>query len=184
MSVTPVPPKPSLAGQSEVFAARAKGLNAANKARATNPHNALAGRNCSVGPGNSRARAQSEGTTIKGLITSLSNGFMSVVHGAKNLCKSATSYVFRPSQPEAPLQPKKAMAAVLGAAGQGVDAVTDFLSSTPATKDAYRSVRDALNPPKSTIKSLEREASDAITDIKGTGQSLIDDFGKFFKKLF
>ncbi|MBS7779609.1 hypothetical protein [Acidovorax sp. CCYZU-2555] len=184
MSVTPVPPKPPLAGQSEVFAAKAKGLNAADKATATNPHNALAGRNCSVGPGNSRAKAQSEGTTIKGLITSLSNGFTSVVHGAKNLCKSATSYVFRPSQPEAPLQPKKAMTAILGAAGQGVDTVTDFLNRTPAIKDAYRGVRDALNPPKSTMVALGREASDAITDIKSAEQGLMDDVGKFFKKLF
>lgn len=184
MSVTPVPPKPPLAGLSEAFAAKAKGLNAADKATATNPHNALAGRNCGVGPGDSRAKARSEATTAKGIFTLLSNGFMGVVHGAKSLLKSMTSYVFGPSQPEAPLQPKKAMAAVSGAVGQGVDTVNDFLDSTAATKDAHRGVRDALNPPKSTMEALGREASDAFTDIKGAGQELLDDAGKFFKKLF
>ena len=121
--MTPVPPKPSLADQSAVFAARPQELHAAHKAAAPNPHNALAGRDCSVGPGQSRARAQSEGTTVKSLITALSNGFMGLVHGPQSLLKSIASYAFRPSQPEAGLQPKKAMAAVSAAVDQGMDTV-------------------------------------------------------------
>lgn len=184
MSVTPLPPKPTLSGQSAVFAAKAQELNATNPAEPPNSNNALAGKHCRVGSGENRAKAQSEGTTVKGVITSLSNGFMGVVHGAKSLYKSFSSYAFAPSQPQAPLQPKKAMAAVSGAIGQGVDTVTDFLNSTPATKDSYRGVRDALLPPKSTLESMERQAKDAITDIQGAGQEVISEVGKFFKKLF
>lgn len=182
MSVTPVPPNPSLTGQSALFAAKAQELHAPQKAAATNPHNALAGRECSVGPGHGRTKAQSEATGVKSFIASLSNDFTRLMHGAGSIFKSISSHAFGPSQPEAALQPKKAMAAVSGA--QGMDAVTDFLNASPATRQAYRDVRDAVQRPHSGVEGLGREANDALTDIQGAGHKLLKDAESYFKKRF
>lgn len=184
MSGNNIPSKPSLHGQSAAFLDKARALNASTKTGSTNPNNALAGKRCSVGSGENRAKAQSEGTTVRGIFASLSNGLMSVVHGAKSLLKSISAHAFGPSQPEAPLQPKKAMAAVSSSIGQGVDTVADFLNSAAATKNTYRGLRDAVNPPKSPLDAVGREANDALTDVKGAGQKLMKDAENFFNKLF
>lgn len=184
MSGNTIPPKPSLHGQSAVFAAKARELNAASKPEGSNPGNALADKRCAVGSGSSREKAQSAGAATRSLFASLSNGFMGILHGAKSLAKSLTSYAFGPSTPQAALQPKKAMAAASNAVAQGAGAVSDFLNSTRATRDAYRGARDAVSPPQSTIDSLGRQASDALTDAKQAGKGLLNEAEQFFKKLF
>lgn len=178
------PHKPSLQRQSEIFAAKARELSAAGKTGAASPGNVLAERRCAVGSGENREKAQSAGATIKGLLASLSNSFMGVLHSARSLVKSLSSYTFGPSQPQAALEPKKAMAAASETLAQGVDTITDFLSSRQATKDVYRGARDALSPPGTRLDAAQRQASDAMTDVKSAGQKVIRDAEKFFNKLF
>lgn len=184
MSGHTIPPPPPLLGPRALFAAKAQKLNAASQPGGTNPRNALAGKCCSVGSGDNRATAQSAGSALQGLFASLSNGFMSVVHGAKSAYKSISSYVFGPSQPQGPLRPKEAMKKVSSVLGQGANTVTDSLNRNAATKEVYRSVRNGVNPRSSTLDALGRQANDALTDVKQAGKGLLDDAGQFLKKLF
>ncbi|QKV54031.1 hypothetical protein [Comamonas antarctica] len=171
----------SLMPSSQAFLEKAQSLNAGNKAAATGARAALTHSSVRVGAGDNREKAQSAGSAIKGMLASLSNGFMGLLHGAKRLAKSISSYVFGPSNPQSGLQPRKAMDKVARGVDGGAASVQQFLNSNAATKGVFRDLRDSVSPPSSSLHALDRAAGDAITDLKSEGKALFKDVKDFFK---
>ena len=177
-----IQPRP-LMPSSQAFLEKAQSLNAGNKAAATGARAALTSSSVRVGAGENREKAQSAGSAIKGILASLSNGFMGLVHGAKSLAKSISSYVFSSGNSQSGLQPRKAMDKVARRMDSGAASVQAFLHSNAATRNVYRDIRDSLRPPGSSLHALDRAASDAITDLKSEGKALFKDVKGFFKDL-
>ncbi len=174
--VNTIRPRQSLMAQSQNLLEKTKQLNAENKSAATGARAALGQSTISVGSGVNRQKARSAGASIKGILTSLSNALMAVLHSPVALVKALHAYTMRPSRAGSALAPEKAMDQVAHRLDSGAASVYGFLNSNSLTKENFRSLRGAINPPSSTMDALAREADDALTDLKG----LLSDLNKSF----